>query len=111
MAESQIPHSEARPPVRVPLPLHTYIWRETLDLLVCLITLIIGNRPFNDTYGPGFTFREWTINWRDRMLYFIGILNHESVRQLHWNLNCWTDNQFHPWKRHTLRPVQQLLLQ
>lgn len=98
MAEPQLSHSERRPPAPIPMPLHGYIWREALDMLVCLITPIIGNRPFNDTYGPGFIYRERTVSGWDRILYFIGILNRESVRQLHWDLNCWKDEQFHAWK-------------
>jgi hypothetical protein len=63
------------------------------------------------THGPGYIYHDATAGAWDQALYTLGILKHESVRQLHWSINCWEEHDFQAWKRHTLRTVQQLLLQ
>jgi hypothetical protein len=98
--------SRTRFPLPIPLPLHSYIWRKNIELLLevarrfaLIIKPICGVRLFDDIHGPGFIYREESIGFWESVLYFIGILNTESVRQLHWNINCWTDKQFFTWKK------------
>ena len=86
---------DARPPVPIPIPLHGGLWRIAQP---CLITPILGTRLFNDIFGPAYIYSDPTVGPWDRVLYTLGILNHESVRQLHWSINCWEDEHFHKWK-------------
>lgn len=93
-------------PLPIPLPLHSLLWRHNIELLLrvargfaLIIQPLCGVRLFNDIYGPGFIYREESVGFWESVLYFTGILNAESVRQLHWNINCWTEKQFFAWKK------------